>query len=252
MALFVIVGRKYDGTNLSVDIKIPLDTWLKLIEIAHAEGFSNSELQINIPSREELLRPEVPDGFKVGLISKSVALSFSNALSKKDSAIKWLSPIVKYFKKGKFYCALYGKHYANPFFDETFGLLQNDFPIPTKQTKDKAKLKKFKSRVVEMLKLKVKEYNSWPHKGILLVQVSVCCPKAYINKVDVDNFLKLLFDIFKGYVFKDDRQVFYTLIDKNIHPKNMIGFIVGVKKIGKNEVPDFWPTLASSNPTDFD
>jgi hypothetical protein len=46
-----------------------------------------------------------------------------------------------------------------------------------------------------------------------------------LTKVDVDNFLKLLFDSFKGYVFVDDAQIFYVMADKNLHPANMMGFL---------------------------
>ncbi len=73
-------------------------------------------------------------------------------------------------------------------------------------------------------------------------------PLYCIMKVDIDNFIKLLFDIFKGYVYKDDSQILYVLCDMNIHPSNMIGFFAGVRELRDEESPDdYWPALSSSN-----
>lgn len=78
--------------------------------------------------------------------------------------------------------------YQNPYFDDVIGIHQSDFPIPTKQTRNKERVKEFKKRVIDMLSDSPKP--EWPRKGRLLVMVSISCPQTYIVKVDVDNFLK--------------------------------------------------------------
>lgn len=140
--------------------------------------------------------------------------------------------------------------YQNPYFDQVFGTLQHDFPIPTKQTRDKSRIKEFKKRVIDMLNNE--DHSAWPYSGRLMIMISVSCPKDYILKVDVDNFLKLLFDIFKGHVYKDDSQIYYVMADKNIHPANMIGFFAGIREMKEDESPDdYWPALFSSNSEDW-
>lgn len=141
-----------------------------------------------------------------------------------------------------------GKFYQNPYFDDVFGIHQSDFPIPTKQTRNRERIKEFKKRVIDMLT--EKEHPNWPRKGKLLITVSVSCPESYISKVDIDNFLKILFDVFKGHVYQDDSQIFYVMADKNIHDANMIGFMVGVRELANDEFADeYWPPLFSSNPS---
>lgn len=96
------------------------------------------------------------------------------------------------------------------------------------------------------------KHIKWPYTSRLLVMVTISCPKDYISKVDVDNFIKLLFDVFKGYVYKDDSQIFYVMADKHIHPANMIGFFAGIHELKEGESPDdYWPSLFSSNPKDW-
>ncbi len=144
-----------------------------------------------------------------------------------------------------------GTFYQNPYFDDLICLLQADFPIPTKQTKDKEKIKEFKKRVLNIIADdEKKSTGEWPRKGKLLVAVSVSCPdKYYINKVDVDNILKLLFDILKKHAFIDDAQIHYVTADKHVREDKMIGFIVGIRELTDDENPMFdWPAFFSSNP----
>lgn len=220
-----------------------------LHKIAENAGWSSKELFPKIPSTEDLLKDEIPEGLKPKLISSNEATSFASTLETQSQYLTEFLQLIEYIKLGQFYYMLHNEPYHNPFFDEVFALLQNDFPIPTKQTNDEAKKKEFKRRVHVMLTQEMKRHRAWPHKGKLLVMVSIDCPKSYVNKVDVDNFLKLLFDLFKGFVYVDDKQIFKVLADKHVHPKNMIGFSVGIKKINEDDHFEFWPSL--KDPNDF-
>lgn len=251
MALSLDLYRISESDQSGIDMRIPLDAWNRILQIAINNGWlSTTNIKPIQPRREDLLGDGIPEWFTPKSISASEATALATALE--ASSNQKLQELVSYLKSGGFQYRLHPEWYPNPFFDEVFGLLQTDFPIPTKQTKDKLKIKEFKRRVIEMLKEKKGEHENWPHNESLLVQVSIDCPESYIDKVDVDNFLKLLFDIFKGFVYKDDKQIFSALVDKHVHPKNMIGFMVGVKRIEKDQFFDFWPSLFSSDPADYD
>src|SRR5882762_4274430 len=143
--------------------------------------------------------------------------------------------------------------YQNPYFDDVFGLHQPDFPISTKQIKDKEKIREFKKRVIDIVTSHQDKLGEWPRKGKLLVAVSVSCPNEYyVNKVDIDNILKLLFDILKKYVFVDDAQIQYVTAEKHIREDRMMGFLVAIRELKNNENPSFdWPAFFSSNPNDW-
>lgn len=251
MALFIVLSRNLEGQNLKIDVRIPIGTWDKVLSIAEAAGLNTKELIPKIPSHEDLLKDEVSEGFKPKLISNSLAASFASVLEDQSSLFSTefssIVGLIEYLKLGQFHYVLFNVPYHNPFFDEVFALLQDDFPIPTKQTNDESKIKEFKRRVEIMLTQEMSRHKSWPHKGKLLVMVSIDCPQTYISRVDVDNFLKLLFDLFKKFVYDDDKQIYKVLADKHVHPKNMIGFSVGIKKIHEDDYFKFWPSLKDPN-----
>ncbi len=57
--------------------------------------------------------------------------------------------------------------YQNPYFDDVLGLHQADFPIPTKQTKNKEKIKEFKKRVLNIVtNHENKKSGEWPRTSI--------------------------------------------------------------------------------------
>ncbi|MDL2141784.1 RusA family crossover junction endodeoxyribonuclease [Flavobacterium tructae] len=142
-------------------------------------------------------------------------------------------------------------YYQSSYYDEVFGKL-NDFPVPTSQTKSREKIKEFKERVNKLLELSKRD--SWPHQGRLTITVEIKGSKTYINRIDIDNVLKLLFDIFKKKVFEDDKQIFSIMASKHIVEDNegteIHGFLVGLRILVAEErnycIPDLF-SLSSEN-----
>jgi Holliday junction resolvase RusA-like endonuclease len=140
-------------------------------------------------------------------------------------------------------------YYQSSYYDEVFGRL-NNFPVPTSQTKDKEKIIEFKERVNKLLdSAKIK---SWPHKGRLIITVEIKGSKNYINRIDIDNVLKLLLDIFKKKVFVDDKQIFSIMASKiiieNHEGMELHGFLVGLRLLADDEKNNCIPDLYSTNP----
>ncbi|SEG40411.1 RusA family crossover junction endodeoxyribonuclease [Flavobacterium urumqiense] len=139
----------------------------------------------------------------------------------------------------------YITYYQSSYYDEVFGRM-NDFPVPTSQTKSKEKIIEFKERVNKLLELAKKE--TWPHKSKPIITVEIKGSKNYINRIDIDNVLKLLFDIFKKKVFVDDKQIFSIMASKFIVEDNgeeeIHGFLVGLRILANTErnfcIPDMY------------
>jgi len=143
------------------------------------------------------------------------------------------------------------EYYQSSYYDEVFGKL-NDFPVPTSQTKSKERIIEFKQRVNELLEFSKRD--NWPHKSRLTITVEIKGSKTYINRIDIDNVLKLLFDIFKKKVFVDDKQIFSIMASKLIvedyEGAEIHGFLVGLRILDDEErnycIPDLY-SLTSEN-----
>lgn len=137
-------------------------------------------------------------------------------------------------------------YYQSSYYDQVFGKL-NDFPVPTSQIKDKQKILEFKQRVNNLLENAKRE--TWPHKSKLTITIEIKGTKNYINRIDIDNVLKLLFDIFKKKVYVDDKQIFSIMASKIIvenDPENEIhGFLVGLRILSDDEKNFCIPNLYS-------
>lgn len=142
----------------------------------------------------------------------------------------------------------YITYYQSSYYDEVFGKL-NDFPVPTSQTKSKEKIIEFKERVNKLLESAKRE--NWPHKSRLTITVEIKGSKNYINRIDIDNVIKLLFDIFKKKVFVDDKQIFSIMASKHIVEDikgiEIHGFLVGLRKLSDEERNYCIPDLYSMN-----
>ena len=142
-------------------------------------------------------------------------------------------------------------YYQTRFYNDVFGL-RTDFSVPTRQTKDKSKIEFFKKHVLELLE-KISN-NNWPHKENLIITVEIKGTKTYINRIDIDNTIKLLLDILKGIVYVDDKQIFSIMASKIILEKHeneeLHGFLIGIRKLKKEERNMCIPPLMSLNSED--
>jgi Holliday junction resolvase RusA-like endonuclease len=107
--------------------------------------------------------------------------------------------------------------YLNPYFNELIAILE---PVPTSQDKfkpvdtekslfqlyEKNNVTEFKKRIRERLLARKKPW--WPYTEYLTLVVSITGPKKDIEKKDLDNYLKTLFDTLKGVVFDEDYKIF--------------------------------------------
>ena len=141
--------------------------------------------------------------------------------------------------------------YQSRYYDEVFGTY-DDFPVPTSQTRNAKAKADFKERVNKLLD--GAEQKNWPHKGRVIVNVEIKGSKSYINRIDIDNVLKLLLDILKTRVFVDDKQVFSLMATKFILEKHedaeIHGFMFGLRLFNDEEKNMCIPDLFSQNPAD--
>jgi Holliday junction resolvase RusA-like endonuclease len=127
------------------------------------------------------------------------------------------------FKQGSFYNVVFGQ--------------RTDNPVPTSQTKNKVLKKEFVSSLTDMLNKN--QYNDWPYTEKLIVSVEIKGAKNYLERIDIDNVLKILFDVLKGKVFIDDKQIFSVMASKFITSDDKMskqnGFFVGIRKLEQNQ-----------------
>lgn len=139
--------------------------------------------------------------------------------------------------------------YQGTYYNELFGAMTN-FPVPTSQTKNKEIIADFKNRINKLLDDQKKE--SWPHKGKLILTMEIKGTKKYINRIDIDNVLKLLFDVLKKKVFIDDKQIFSIMASKiileNEESPELHGFLVGLRILDEGGRNNCIPELYSTNP----
>jgi Holliday junction resolvase RusA-like endonuclease len=142
------------------------------------------------------------------------------------------------------------------YYDLVFGHLF-DFPVPTSQTRSKEAKIEFRKRIWDMLdSIKTPK---WPYKNRLTITVEVRGSESYIQRIDLDNTLKILLDTLKTKVFVDDRQIYSIMATKHIKEpykdKNgqyieLHGFMVGLRLLRDNESNICIPPLYSENPQD--
>lgn len=81
-----------------------------------------------------------------------------------------------------------------------------------------AKSRAFKKQIQEIVK---QEYKEYPLEGPLMIEVTFKFKQAKsnkdlfcVNKSDIDNLLKLLFDSLNKLLFKDDKQIVQVVASK--------------------------------------
>lgn len=128
--------------------------------------------------------------------------------------------------------------YLNPYFDELIGLLES---VPTSQEKlkpidaekrifhlyEKNNVTEFKRRIKERLETKKKPW--WPYTEYLTVVVAISGPKKDVEKKDLDNYLKTVFDTMKGLVIDEDYKIFRVEARKEIMD-DQSGFIICIRR----------------------
>lgn len=131
--------------------------------------------------------------------------------------------------------------YANPYFDELMVILES---VPTSQDKlkpvdkekglfqlyEKNNVTEFKKRIRKRLLEQKKPW--WPYTDYLTVVVSITGPKKDLEKKDLDNYLKTIFDTLKGIVFEDDHKIFRVEARKDI--TELKGFVIAIKRRGED------------------
>jgi|ERR1051325_2599716 Holliday junction resolvase RusA-like endonuclease len=130
--------------------------------------------------------------------------------------------------------------YQNRYYNDVFGLIYES-SIPTSQTKDKQKRMAFVSHLKDQVgNIKINR-PQWPYKQKVTIALLVTGPLKYIQRIDLDNAQKLLFDCLKGSVIKDDKQIFSVMAEKQILEYN--GFLVGIRTLADNEINYCIPPL---------
>lgn len=128
--------------------------------------------------------------------------------------------------------------YLNPYFDELICILES---VPTSQEKlkpidkerglfqlyEKNNVTEFKKIIKERLLRRKKPW--WPYKDYLTMVVSITGPKKEVEKKDLDNYLKTIFDTLKGVVFDEDYKIFTVEARKDFMDFRS-GFIIAIKK----------------------
>jgi Holliday junction resolvase RusA-like endonuclease len=146
----------------------------------------------------------------------------------------------------------------DPYYDEV--LIFADTTVPTSQDKlkliDKEKgiyeLRRkpnvitFEEHIRERLLTKKKAW--WPYTEFLDIELSITGSKKQILHKDLDNYLKTLFDVFKGVVYDDDYKIMSVKATKTEVPQ-MNGFMIFItKKPKKGETMFFY----SRNPDNWE
>jgi Holliday junction resolvase RusA-like endonuclease len=78
----------------------------------------------------------------------------------------------------------------------------------------------------------------WPFKEKLLVQFTISDVQSKLDKIDVDNLAKTMFDTFKELIYEDDSQIVSFAGDKS-SVNNIKAFIIAIKRLELNERPFF-------------
>ncbi len=148
----------------------------------------------------------------------------------------------------------------NPIFDWCIGQLAGQDSIPTKQDKykplvgyrgvlktegredivlnelyvrnpDKEAVQRFEKNLRAFISENID--GSFPLKRPINVEVvlAVSVEKKRFYEVDVDNLAKTVLDCLKGLVIEDDSQIVNLLVQKAIHPYNIPGIMIGLRKI---------------------
>jgi len=154
----------------------------------------------------------------------------------------------------------YGVLSKNPVFDVAVGQLAGPDEIPTKQDKfkpligvqgiikesdgqevilnelyvrnpDKDVVKRFEKGLRELLKESIDERYPILLPFTLEVVIQITVQQKRFFQVDVDNLAKTVLDCLTGIVFENDSQVINLLVQKSIHPFNIPGIFVGIRRI---------------------
>ena len=147
---------------------------------------------------------------------------------------------------------------ANPYFDELLIFFGKEIYTHQEQFKpiqcdqcDKKNLYEKRNKgnksayIEEIIKLMGEDKNlDWPFKERLLVQFSVSNVQSKLDKIDLDNLSKTMFDIFKGLIYLDDSQIVSFAADKT-SVNDIKAFIVAIKRLEPNERPLFQEYLFS-------
>jgi Holliday junction resolvase RusA-like endonuclease len=152
----------------------------------------------------------------------------------------------------------------NPIFDLAVGHLAGPDQIPTKQDKykplvgfqgvmkgedgkdivldelyvrnpDKDAVQRFEKSFRELLKENIDETYPIKHPQTVEVVLHISVQQKRFFEVDVDNLAKTVLDCLPGLVLDDDSQVVNLLVQKDIHPFNIPGIVLALRKINKNE-----------------
>jgi Holliday junction resolvase RusA-like endonuclease len=135
--------------------------------------------------------------------------------------------------------------YQCRYYDDLFGSL-NDFAIPTSQTKNKVLKKVFRERILQLLSSA--KHDRWPYKERLTIAVGISGNQEYISRIDIDNVLKNLFDILKGIVFVDDKQIYSVMAEKEVNVAH--GILIAIRVLKTNETNVCIPPFFSPNEED--
>jgi Holliday junction resolvase RusA-like endonuclease len=139
---------------------------------------------------------------------------------------------------------------ANPYFDELLIFYKNE--VFTSQDKYKAincnecsranlyekGSKDNKTEYIDRIKklMEIESNTDWPFKEKLMLQFSVSGTQSRLDKIDLDNLAKTIFDIFKGVIYEDDSQIVSFAGSKDF-VMNLKAFIVAIKRLESNEKP---------------
>lgn len=140
---------------------------------------------------------------------------------------------------------------ANPYFDEVlifgsevFTYQEQLVPINCTQCERRNLYEKRdrnnKTDFIKEIQTLLEEHKNpeWPFKEKLLLQFSVSNIQSNIEKVDLDNLAKTIFDTFKGVVYEEDNQIVSFAGDKNT-VRNVKAFIIAIRRLSESERPHF-------------
>ena len=95
-----------------------------------------------------------------------------------------------------------------------------------------------KTEYIEELRklMDVKDNPNWPYKEKLLFQFTVSDRQSRLDKIDLDNLAKTIFDMFKEIVYDDDSQIVSFAGSKH-SILNLNAFMVAIRRLEPNEIP---------------
>ena len=153
--------------------------------------------------------------------------------------------------------SIYRTFIANPYFDELL-ILENEVytyqeelkPIECNQCGRKDLYEKRNkgnksTYISNIVKLMEDDKNpDWPFSERLLVQFTVSNVQTKLDKIDLDNLAKTIFDTFKGLIYIDDSQIVSFAGSKD-SVNNIKAFMIAIKRLEPNEKPVFQEYLFS-------